>query len=67
MRNRPCASGATKASSARGKASAIRTCNSWVASRLRLAGVKTSAWPPFAQGLLWRYRESAELPTARSG
>lgn len=42
---------------ARGKASAIRTCNSWVAGRLRLAGVETSAWPPFAQGLLWRYRE----------
>lgn len=42
---------------ARGKASAIRTCNSWVATRLRLAGVKTSAWPPFAQGLLWRYRK----------
>ena len=41
----------------RGKASAIRTCNSWVATRLRLAGVETSAWPPFAQGLLWRYRE----------
>lgn len=41
----------------RGKASAIRTCNSWVANRLRLAGVETSVWPPFAQGLLWRYRE----------
>lgn len=41
---------------ARGKASALRTCNSWVAGRLRLAGVKTSLWPPFAQGLLWRYR-----------
>lgn len=41
---------------ARGKASAFRTCNSWVAGRLRLAGVKTSLWPPFAQGLLWRYR-----------
>jgi uncharacterized protein (TIGR02117 family) len=39
-----------------GKASAIRTCNSWVADRLRLAGVKTSIWPPFANGLLWRYR-----------
>jgi len=46
---------------ARGKASAIRTCNSWVAGRLRLAGVKTSAWPPFAQGLLWRYRESSPV------
>lgn len=39
-----------------GRASAISTCNSWIASRLRLAGVKTSLWPPFAQGLVWRYR-----------
>jgi uncharacterized protein (TIGR02117 family) len=42
---------------ATGKASAIRTCNSWVADRLRLAGVKTSVWPPFVQGLVWRYRK----------
>lgn len=42
---------------ATGKASAIRTCNSWAANRLRLAGVRTSLWPPFAQGLVWRYRE----------
>ncbi len=41
---------------ATGKASAIRTCNSWAANRLRLAGVKTSLWPPFVQGLTWRYR-----------
>ena len=41
---------------ATGKASAIRTCNSWAAGRLRLAGVKTSLWPPFVQGLVWRYR-----------
>jgi uncharacterized protein (TIGR02117 family) len=41
---------------AAGKASALSTCNSWVAGRLRLAGVKTSLWPPFAQGLVWRYR-----------
>jgi uncharacterized protein (TIGR02117 family) len=40
-----------------GKASAFRTCNSWVADRLQLARVKTSLWPPFAQGLLWRYRK----------
>ena len=40
----------------RGKASAIRTCNNWAADRLRLAGVETSLWSPFAQGLLWRYR-----------
>ena len=43
---------------ATGKANAIRTCNSWAADRLRLAGVKTSLWPPFVQGLTWRYRRS---------
>ena len=41
---------------ATGRASAIRTCNSWAAGKLRLAGVETSLWPPFAQGLVWRYR-----------
>jgi uncharacterized protein (TIGR02117 family) len=40
-----------------GKASAFRTCNSWAAGRLRLAGVTTSLWPPFAAGLVWRYRK----------
>ncbi|QIL01808.1 TIGR02117 family protein [Sphingomonas sinipercae] len=42
----------------RGKASALSTCNNWLADKLRLAGVETSLWPPFAQGLLWRYRKS---------
>jgi uncharacterized protein (TIGR02117 family) len=41
---------------ATGKASMFRTCNSWAAGRLRLAGVTTSLWPPFAQGLVWHYR-----------
>lgn len=41
---------------ARGHASALTTCNTWVAGRLRLAGVETSLWPPFVQGLVWRYR-----------
>jgi len=41
---------------ANGKFHALKTCNSWAADRLRLAGVKTSLWPPFAQGLTWRYR-----------
>lgn len=41
---------------ATGKESAFRTCNTWVAKWLRLAGVKTSLWPPFVQGLVWRYR-----------
>ena len=44
--------------SATGKASAVRTCNSWAANRLRLAGVKTSLWPPFVQGFVWRYRKA---------
>lgn len=42
----------------RGKASALSTCNSWVAEQLRLAGVRTSLWPPLAEGLLWRYRKA---------
>ena len=41
-----------------GKASAIDTCNQWIASRLRLAGVKAPLWSPFVQGLTWRYRKA---------
>ncbi len=41
---------------ATGRFYAFRTCNSWAAGRLRIAGVKTSLWPPFVQGLTWRYR-----------
>ncbi len=41
-----------------GRASALSTCNNWVSGRLRLAGVKTSLWSPFAQGLLWRYERA---------
>jgi uncharacterized protein (TIGR02117 family) len=43
---------------ASGRASAIRTCNEVAANWLRLAGVKTSLWPPFVQGLVWRYRRT---------
>ncbi|MEA3059260.1 MAG: hypothetical protein QOE50_672, partial [Sphingomonadales bacterium] len=43
---------------ATGKESMFRTCNSWAAGRLRLAGVKTSLWPPFVQGLTGRYRKT---------
>jgi uncharacterized protein (TIGR02117 family) len=42
-----------------GKESAVRTCNTWVAKWLRLAGVKASLWPPFVPGLIWRYRRTA--------
>jgi len=41
---------------ATGKASALRTCNVVAANWLRLAGVRTSLWPPFVDGLTWRYR-----------
>ena len=41
---------------ATGKASAVRTCNAVVGRWLRLAGVKVGAWPPFVNGLIWRYR-----------
>ena len=43
-----------------GRESAFRTCNSWAANWLRLAGVKTSLWPPFARGLVWRYRRTSQ-------
>lgn len=46
----------------RGKASAINTCNQWIADKLRLAGVETSAWTPFQQGLVWRYRRAGDQP-----
>jgi uncharacterized protein (TIGR02117 family) len=39
-----------------GRASAINTCNQWLATRLRLAGVKAPLWSPFVEGLVWRYR-----------
>jgi uncharacterized protein (TIGR02117 family) len=42
---------------ATGHASMLRTCNSWAAGKLRLAGIRTSLWPPFAEGLVWRYRK----------
>jgi len=43
-----------------GHASALNTCNQWVADQLRVAGVETSLWTPFAQGLVWRYRKVSE-------
>jgi uncharacterized protein (TIGR02117 family) len=46
---------------ASGKANAVRTCNAVVAGWLRLAGVKASAWPPFVNGLVWRYRRYSPL------
>jgi uncharacterized protein (TIGR02117 family) len=42
---------------ASGKATALWTCNNWTARQLRLAGIKTSLWPPLVQGVSWRYRK----------
>jgi uncharacterized protein (TIGR02117 family) len=50
-----------------GKANVVRTCNSWVAGRLRLAGVKTGLWTPFAKGLVWRYRKTSSPAFAGEG
>ena len=52
---------------AQGKESAVRTCNSWVARWLRLAGVKTSLWPPFVNGLTWRYRKAVLREAGSTG
>jgi len=46
---------------ATGKANAIRTCNAVAAHWLALAGVKASIWPPFVNGLVWRYRRYSPL------
>jgi uncharacterized protein (TIGR02117 family) len=42
---------------AAGRANALYTCNNWSARQLRIAGIRTSLWPPFVQGLVWRYRK----------
>jgi uncharacterized protein (TIGR02117 family) len=51
---------------ARGRQSAISTCNNRVAAWLRLAGVKTSAWPPFVKTLVWRYRRYSPVRLLQS-
>ena len=43
-----------------GRASAINTCNQWLTTRLRLAGVKAPLWSPFVDGLVWRYRKAGK-------
>ncbi len=45
---------------ATGKFHALKTCNTWAAGRLRVAGIETSLWPPFVQGLVWRYRKAGQ-------
>ncbi|HEU5482160.1 MAG TPA: TIGR02117 family protein [Sphingomicrobium sp.] len=45
---------------ATGRFNALQTCNTWVADKLRLAGIEAGVWPPFTNGLLWRYRRAAQ-------
>lgn len=37
-----------------GPYSAVYTCNSWTGAALRHAGVKTGAWTPLSQSIMWR-------------
>lgn len=39
--------------SARGRYSAIRTCNAWTGDALRVAGVRIGAWTPFPATVMW--------------
>ncbi|OWK31983.1 TIGR02117 family protein [Sphingomonas mucosissima] len=38
---------------ARGRYSALRTCNSWVGDALRFAGIRVGAWTPFPATVMW--------------
>lgn len=42
---------------ARGRYSALDTSNQWTSDALARAGATAGLWTPFAQGVLWRYRE----------
>ncbi|QMW22603.1 TIGR02117 family protein [Sandaracinobacteroides saxicola] len=41
---------------ARGRYSALRTCNQWVRDALASAGVRVGLWTPLEPGLMWRFR-----------
>jgi uncharacterized protein (TIGR02117 family) len=45
---------------ATGRYSALRTSNQWAADALAVTGVKVGVWTPFAQGIMWRFREAVE-------
>jgi len=40
---------------ARGRYSAVHTCNAWIGDALRFAGIRTGAWTPFPATVLWWY------------
>jgi uncharacterized protein (TIGR02117 family) len=39
---------------ARGRFSALFTCNNWVSKGLKRAGVRTALWSPFDKGIFWQ-------------
>lgn len=41
---------------AKGRYSALNTSNQWTSDGLAVAGVTIGLWTPFAQGILWRFR-----------
>ena len=47
---------------AHGRYNALRTSNQWTADALADAGVKIGLWTPFAQGIMWRFKQ-AECPS----
>jgi len=49
---------------ARGRYSALSTCNAWTGRGLRRAGVRTGAWTPFAATVMWWYRVARAPPDA---
>lgn len=42
---------------ARGRYNGLKTSNQWTAERLAEAGVEIGVWTPFAQGIMWRFRD----------
>lgn len=51
---------------ATGHYSAMRTSNQWASDVMAGAGVKVGVWTPFAQGIMWRFRNVAVEPKAGS-
>lgn len=46
---------------AEGRYSALHTSNQWTSDGLALAGVRIGLWTPFAQGIMWRFRDEPAI------
>ena len=51
---------------ARGRYSALKTSNQWTSDRLAEAGIEIGHWTPFAQGIMWRFRDETPVIGAAS-